>query len=133
MNKRQKSKIDRGYRDARVSAFLDDVGDIRVALAVVALGVMIAGILAVLLSPPRFVAHLTGYAVGQFADQGDTGPPTWRVSVRLDNGGTVSVRMPTDQAYRTDVPVKIDAYEQGLGPITWTSYRFREYADAPAG
>jgi hypothetical protein len=132
MNKRGKNKVDRAYREARLSAFLEDVGDIRVVLAFLALGVAIAGVLALLLSPPRFVAHATGHAVGQFVDQGEASPPTWIVSVRLDTRGTASVIMPKSQPYRPDVAMKIDVYEQGFGPIKWASYRFKGYADAPA-
>jgi hypothetical protein len=132
MSKRQKDNVDRGYREARMSAFLSEIGDIRVVLAFLALGVAIAAVIAVLFSPPRLVAHATGYAVGQFADQGETGPPTWLVSVRLDNGGTVSIQMPKDQTYRADIALKIDVYEQGFGPMRLTTYRFNGYADAPA-
>ena len=40
--------------------------------------------------------------------------------------------MPKSHPYRTDAAIKLDVYEQGFGPIKWTSYRFTGYAEAPA-
>ena len=133
MGTRKKDLVDRAYREARLSAFWGNIGDIRVVLAFLGLGVVVAAIMGALLSPLRFVAHSTGHLVGQFSHQGYTGPPDWIISVRLDNGGTVSLVMPKNETYRPDVGVKVDVYEQGFGPIKWNSYRFRGYIDAPNG
>ena len=106
------------------------MGDIRVLLSFLALGVAILAVVAVQYAPPHFVARTTGHAIGQFVHQDEDGPPAWLVSVRLNEGGTISLAMPKNQQFRTDLAMNIDVYEHGFGPITWKSYRFKGYADA---
>lgn len=135
MDKRQKRLIDRAHREARQSAFFRDmdVDSFRILAIGLVVGIVAVLILLAPLSGPRFVAQATGRAVGEFSFQNYAGPPEWIVSVRLDNGDTISLTVPKDQQLRADVAMRIDVYQQGYGPIKWYSYRFKGYVDAPAG
>jgi hypothetical protein len=134
MGKRQKNLVDRAHREARQSAFFRDMDVDSFRTLAIGLVVGIVAILVILVpfSGPRFLVQATGRPVGEFSFQNYAGPPEWIVSVRLDNGDTISLAMPKDQKLRTDAAMKVDVYEQGYGPIKWNSYRFKGYAETPA-
>ena len=128
------NEFDRQLSKARRRAFFAELrhawwGNLIAAVLVVA----VLGAFALGSSPPRFRGFVFGRWVGEFITPSKTFPQTLLVTVKLENGGALSLTLPKGTMARPGGRMKIAIYERGFGPLHQEMAKFDSYVEPASG
>jgi len=129
MTIRDPEEVQRPFRRERWAVFVSDMR--RSWVVWILICVVLLATTYYVASPIRLVETVRGVAVGAHLPPSEDNRKLMRLSVRLDSGATVGVRVPRGTLYRVGMEVEMEVLRREWPPHVVT-HRFVRYVEAPA-